>query len=603
MKHLLRKYFHVTSLRRKMILSFSLLIISALAALQAANTYQTYIILEQNLTDSVHESLRLGLSNIDYFFEDINNLASGILPEAEVQTALSEKVDYSSLETKSTLRALERTIKKYSATRPYVPKVYLVNLDNQILDNSLQGMAAPEINCDPQTSSLCLSDVHYAPYISQHTPVISFEKNIYSLYTGNQKLGRLIVDMDTRVINQVLYDFSLPMSGETFLINNKKTVLCRSGKYPLSNEEFVNALNFSISKKDGSIKINNEKFLCLTETSPLTGWTLCALIPYNLFARSIVIQMNLTLILFVICILAAIIISRPIINSMYKPIGMLITSMKEVEKGNLNSFVSYHNQDELLSLVEGHNSMLTQIRNLIEQVKNKERSKRQAELYALQAQINPHFLYNTLNSIRYLAKLHNTPDIRDITVSLIHLSSASLASDEFITISQELELANDYLHIQKVRYGEDVVDYECQITSPDIINYLIPRFSIQPLIENALFHGILPKGSGKIHTMLTRMSNDIIIDIYDNGIGMSPEKIEELNCLLEADQYQEYGNNSFEVRKLKNIGIENINHRVKINFSAEYGILLKANPAGGIHVRLKIPAIREDKRYEKSIHS
>ena len=97
MKHLLRKYFHVTSLRRKMILSFSLLIISALAALQAANTYQTYIILEQNLTDSVHESLRLGLSNIDYFFEDINNLASGILPEAEVQTALSEKVDYSSL--------------------------------------------------------------------------------------------------------------------------------------------------------------------------------------------------------------------------------------------------------------------------------------------------------------------------------------------------------------------------------------------------------------------------------------------------------------------------------------------------------------------------
>uniref|UniRef100_UPI0023F17F89 cache domain-containing protein n=1 Tax=Eisenbergiella massiliensis TaxID=1720294 RepID=UPI0023F17F89 len=319
MKHLLRKYFHVTSLRRKMILSFSLLIISALAVLQSANTYQTYIILEQNLTDSVHESLRLGLSNIDYFFEDINNLASGILPEAEVQTALSEKVDYSSLETKSTLRALERTIKKYSATRPYVPKVYLVNLDNQILDNSLQGMAAPEINCDPQTSSLCLSDVHYAPYISQHTPVISFEKNIYSLYTGNQKLGRLIVDMDTRVINQVLYDFSLPMSGETFLINNKKTVLCRSGKYALSNEEFVNALNFSISKKDGSIKINNEKFLCLTETSPLTGWTLCALIPYNLFARSIVIQMNLTLILFVICILAAIIISRPIINSMYKP--------------------------------------------------------------------------------------------------------------------------------------------------------------------------------------------------------------------------------------------------------------------------------------------
>ena len=586
MKHLLRKYFHVTSLRRKMILSFSLLIISALAALQAANTYQTYIILEQNLTDSVHESLRLGLSNIDYFFEDINNLASGILPEAEVQTALSEKVDYSSLETKSTLRALERTIKKYSATRPYVPKVYLVNLDNQILDNSLQGMAAPEINCDPQTSSLCLSDVHYAPYISQHTPVISFEKNIYSLYTGNQKLGRLIVDMDTRVINQVLYDFSLPMSGETFLINNKKTVLCRSGKYPLSNEAFVNALNFSISKKDGSIKINNEKFLCLTETSPLTGWTLCALIPYNLFARSIVIQMNLTLILFVICILAAIIISRPIINSMYKPIGMLITSMKEVEKGNLNSFVSYHNQDELLSLVEGYNSMLTQIRNLIEQVKNKERSKRQAELYALQAQINPHFLYNTLEIIRGIADGPSGDIIRNCCNALSRMFRYNLKGSNTVTLEQELEQSKYYIYIMQLRF-----DYLFQVEyriDETLLQYKIIKFSLQPFIENAIIHGFTDfQQEGTLSISILRNNDSRIqIQISDDGHGMSFDTLDGLKEAFSSIQ-------NSPSRRLENdgIGIANTHQRLLQYFGRDYEIRMESSLETGTVVTLLLPRV------------
>lgn len=192
MKHLLRKYFHVTSLRRKMILSFSLLIISALAALQAANTYQTYIIL--GTESDWFRSWITAVGAIKYWLFFWRYQQPGIRYSARSWSGRLHFIRKSGLQqsgNKIYPRALERTIKKYSATRPYVPKVYLVNLDNQILDNSLQGMAAPEINCDPQTSSLCLSDV-LAPYISQHTPVISFEKNIYSLYTGNQKLGSLL---------------------------------------------------------------------------------------------------------------------------------------------------------------------------------------------------------------------------------------------------------------------------------------------------------------------------------------------------------------------------------------------------------------------------
>ena len=147
-----------------------------------------------------------------------------------------------------------------------------------------------------------------------------------------------------------------------------------------------------------------------------------------------------------------------------------------------------------------------------------------------------------------------------------------------------------------------MVYYQCQITSPDITEYLIPRFSIQPLIENALFHGILPKGHGQITVVLSKMETFILINIYDNGVGMSKEKISSLNNLLENDQYQEYSSDSFEVRKLKNIGIENINHRIKINFSNKFGINLSTNPSGGIHVQMKIPVMKEEGYNENSIY-
>ena len=434
-------------------------------------------------------------------------------------------------------------------------------------------MVVPIINEDTDNGSLNLSDIHDAPYISQHIPVIPFAKNIYSLYSGNKKLGRLIIDIDTRVINQVLYDFSLPMKGEIFLLDNKNKLLSRSGTYSFNEQAFLDAVTYPFPSMDETISINHEKFLCLTETSALTGWTFCALIPYHMFAQSIIIQMSLTLILFIVCIFAAIIISRPIINSLYKPIGMLISSMKEVENGNLDSFVSYHNQDELLSLIDGYNSMLTQIRNLITQVKTKERSKRQAELYALQAQINPHFLYNTLDTIKWEARIRQVPRIAVLAENLAVILRKSISSKLFIPLKEELETIDSYVEVQEIRFTGRFL---CEKEIPDQLEEcLVPKMILQPLVENAIIHGLEGCENGYICIYAGREGDVLNISITDNGCGMSPEILAWINS---PEPEKRDGH----------LGLYNIMRILKLYYGNEYGLKAEVTE-DGTTVTLSLP--------------
>lgn len=597
LKNKLIQVFSITSLRRKMIVSFTGLLITVLLIIHITYYYQSYVTFEKNLTDSVHQSLKMGLTNIDFYFEDVNNLSTSILSEAYVQEILKYDFEKQDLDFRIRIRTLEKIISQYTSARPYIQKVYLINKNKEILDNSLNGMTITDDLYNDGSSAPRFSSIHKASYISSHPAVVSFIKNIYSIQYPKNKIGTLIADFNANVIEKVVKDFQLPMKGNIFLVDSSGGLIYKSGEADISESEFLDQIK-KLSDGNKMISIGPTKYICMAEASSNTDWRLISLIPYRSFSNSIIMQTNVVLFFIIIGVLASFIISRRIIYSMYRPIDLIITSMKKVEKGNLDSTVAYQNKNELLQLVEGYNSMLSKITTLIEQVKNKEQSKRQAELYALQAQINPHFLFNTLNSIRYLSKVYNAPEIRDITAALISLSSASLDSEKFITISHELELVNDYLYIQKIRYG-DILDYSCTLDEA-AGEYLIPRFSIQPIVENALFHGILPKGEGKILVSINMENNEIIISVTDNGIGIPELKLQEINNQLLSDEYKDYSNDVSEIRKLKNIGLENINYRIKMNFSGAYGLSLYRNAKSGLCVKIIIPAIKEASAYEKS---
>lgn len=578
-----------TSLRKKIFLSFTTLLIAALLLLQLVNSIQSYGLLEEKLTTSVLQSLKLGLMNIDFFLEDADNFASGMITEPEIQASLSTAYDHNSLDTKLMLRSLDRTIKRYSSSRPYLHKVYPVNQNGDILDNALHGMTLPSFY---HSSKLQLSAPHRALYMTSSPTVVSIRKDIYPLPPASGSHGMLIADLDFGIIEKTIQDFTLPMDGDTFLLTPEFELLSQSGtgKIPASELRLL-LQNEGLPSPGNTVKLQGTSYIALSETSDISGWHLVSLIPRSLFARSTAIQMKATLILFLFCMIAAVLISRKIISYLYEPLDLLTASMKKAEDGYFNSQVSYHRKDELLPLVRGYNSMLSRIQTLIEEVTGKERAKRQAELYALQAQINPHFLYNTLNSIRYLAKVHQVPEIRDTTSALIRLSRASLDSDKFIELQMETALVDDYLLIQSMRYG-NILNYCCTGMDEQLGCCLLPRFSIQPLIENALFHGILPKGSGNIHLNISGTDTLLTITVTDNGIGMNADQLAKLNETLHTELPEtSAAPDSGTFQRFKNIGIENINQRIKLNFGSKYGIKLTLLTEGGICAVMTLPRL------------
>ncbi len=226
--------------------------------------------------------------------------------------------------------------------------------------------------------------------------------------------------------------------------------------------------------------------------------------------------------------------------------------------------------------------MLDNIKKLIDQVYQAQSQKRNAELRVLQSQINPHFLYNTLDTIQWKALEHNAYDVADMINSLSVFFRLSLSGGkEFITVADEIEHVKNYLCIQKIRYM-DKVNYEINVEQA-VSRYLVPKMIIQPLVENSIYHGLKQKKNSGIITIKIFSEDDfIIIEVTDDGLGMSDEKLKELmKNLSQSIETEHYG-------------LYNINERLRLTFKDKYCIEITSIFNEGTTVSLKLPKITED---------
>ena len=267
-----------------------------------------------------------------------------------------------------------------------------------------------------------------------------------------------------------------------------------------------------------------------------------------------------------------------------KPINRLVHSIKKVEEENVHHEVIVDREDELGYLSKCFNEMSKEIDNLLNRVYKEELTRREAELKALQAQINPHFLFNTLESINWMAQLNNVPEIRDMVTSLGALIEASIGKgNPMVPLSKELKYIDSYLLIMKNRYGERL-SYESDIDT-SLLGQEVPKLILQPLIENAIYHGIdKMRKKGTIKLTICKKEQDIYIEIMDNGKGMLPEEVKDLNKKFKEDR-DDYilGDNR------KSIGLANVNGRVKLFFGMEYGLQIESEYEVYTKMKLYIP--------------
>ncbi|MDQ1909192.1 sensor histidine kinase [Paenibacillus sp. GD4] len=264
------------------------------------------------------------------------------------------------------------------------------------------------------------------------------------------------------------------------------------------------------------------------------------------------------------------------------PLERLRILMKRAELGDLKAYWIGRQAGELNELGEGYNQMLNRLEELIKQVKREEGLKKEAEMEALKYQLNPHFLYNTLNTIKWVAKMHRTPQIGEVVTALVRLLQASLGKKgDFITVREEVELLRDYMHIQTFRYGEKIkLSIEVDPLSSDC---LLPCMLLQPLVENAIVHGIEPaKKDGLISIRVwVEPERDLLIcEVEDNGIGLNEPRQEEAAGGRAASGVRE---------RMSGIGLQHIREKIKLYYGNGYHMHLFGKPGEGTLVRLTLP--------------
>ncbi len=284
----------------------------------------------------------------------------------------------------------------------------------------------------------------------------------------------------------------------------------------------------------------------------------------------------------VFSVVAAWVISRGI----YIPIKKLHDMTTTITRNDLQALVTHDNVDEITELGLSFNIMVGRIRELLDAKVKEQENLKKAELRALQAQINPHFLYNTLDTIIWMAESKKTDQVIEIVRALSSFFRLSLSKGrDWITVGEEVERTRSYLTIQKMRY-RDILDFRIEMDEGVASNSIL-KLILQPLVENALYHGIKNKRQGGTIVVRAkqRSRDEVLLQVEDNGIGFTPEKLAQLQ--------EELNDDSGDIRLESGFGIDNVNKRIRLYYGKQYGVSIESDYQAGTCVSIVIPARRE----------
>lgn len=440
-------------------------------------------------------------------------------------------------------------------------------LDSEILDNLRTNLAFQFLG----------------PFQISGEPTFVVLKSITNI-DNTKYLGALVLLIKEANISSVFRNLPDSSSRYFYITNEKRQILSSSSSKGIyedfSSYAGIDPTKYKTLAETGSqiFSINNTDFLFICKSSPALNWKVINLIPLeNLTLDHVVILHNILIISIVVFILS-VVFSILCTSTVTAPIQRLVDKMKSASAGKLDISVSYSSNDELAVLYNQFNLMMQKIQTLLNDIYEEQNAKQKMEVQLLQSQINPHFLYNTLNTIKSLIEL----DMKEAAVKAVSAMSTfyrnSLSKGQFIIpLRQELILTEQYLYIQNLRYM-DFVDYEITYESSwEDHGAEIPKLTIQPVVENIFVHG-LTNQMCHIHLNVSIKNNTIYISISDNGSGIPREKLTELNRSIRDFKTARYS-----------FGLPSINHRISLLYGENYGLTIKSSPENGTTVTIAIP--------------
>lgn len=571
--------------------NFLLITISLMLVFGMGASVMSYAMFSDNLrANSIHSSetnLQFMCNEIDTNLNSVYDLAFWSRTNAAISSYISTSPDSNSYNA-LTKNASDRLAEEYLSTAAYryIPQIIIANAGGT---KYLQKYSSASYSTDRGVISIIKDLPYYEELMSakdytfhvgvQNNPfsrtpekVIPILRPIESAYSNDQ-IGILFVQISLSLFTDPLSRFSVHEDLPVYLTICDENY-CIEGKSLTKAEQNENArtIEHPDTASNDAIVYNDLFDAGLYVSLPLDADGCYISIPVDLsnWGTSFYGFLAILALILMFIIVIGLLLIRLLNNSVTKPVTLLKKQLAVVAAGDFapNPDIEWNN--ELGDIGHEINLLAEDISNLMDEKIANEKEKKDQEYRILQSQINPHFLYNTLNSIKWMATAQRATGIAEMTTALAHLlKSIAKGTTSIVSIETEFQLLDDYFTIQKYRYG-GAVTMEYQIDDPALLQNQILRFTLQPIVENAIFHGIEPKGSsGHIHIHLFLTDEGAVrIDVTDDGIGMDETTI---RSVLSGETS---GRSSF----FKQIGIENVNKRILYTFGKEYGLGITSTP-------------------------
>lgn len=587
----------VKRIRFRITIYFSLIIFLIISAISFSISYIFSNEIITQTSSVVQQKMGLITRDIDEKLTAIRNLYYNIRSNDLIEKTITSKY-ISEDEEANKAKAISGILSSFSSGDNTIASIIAVDLSNRVLDPVFSNYLFSKSILENEDYKDFLKKNYFSKFSAPSTfPIIASnpeEKDKQTItYFGQllkksdySKIGYVLINIKKESLFSDIKPYSSEVFDACYIINKDGKLIYQIGNIAFP-QNILTPSGPETYDFQNTTEIKGKKYLVFNQKiKSYSDWSVVGLLSNDRLTKNV---LSMNLIIYAIglfCIFLVIFIGFYISKRITEPILEVNNAMSKFEKGEWPEEINTKAEDELKYLVKGFNGMVKNIKNLIDEIYKEQEDKKKAEVNALQfqleslqSQINPHFMYNTLNAISYLALRKGAEDIREMIQSFNILLRASMStSKEFITISEEIDCILSYLKIQECRY-DNIFEFTYKVPE-DMKHYKIPRLILQPIVENSLFHGIAPKNShGNIKVEFISENDRIKVSVIDDGVGIRKSAIPEIIKK----------GNSRNKSSFNNIGLVNVDERLKLYFGEEYRLKVYSSIGIGTCIEFYIP--------------
>ncbi len=577
--------FRKFSIKTRLVIALLMISIIPLVGISGYSFHIFSAALQEKLSASISQTLSMINLNMVSEIEKYQYLCGSICISEEIKKGLLKK-DMTDMEKNQAILEIQSMIRNKIIYPAQAKNITVYDTDGNIFyDLGYDGFYQKDVDRILSQLEEQDQDVWAYAHTYRDRNILVLGRRIYEHYSKSRVIGYTLISIEEKIFSKtVLEPVGLSDSSNIMYMNLDGTVLSSWNRSialgEKTDEELLKKIQERLPKKTDSFSIheNGEEQLVTYIFNKNLNQLFVYTMPYHYINSEVYAMLKQILVVVMFLVLLCIGIVAMVYQGIMSPIKRMLEFCREVSEGKLSVRIQDKHKDELSRLSGSMDHMADTIEHLMDQQKTQEKKKRELELQMLQYQLNPHFLFNTLNSLRFVAAMHKDQIVSDGIQALSSLLQNTLTNkNEYITIQEELENLENYFSILRIRYAGSF-EYSFHVEEDELLSCLVPKLILQPLAENSVMHGSSDNGTVmEIQITCWRENKDVMIELSDDGKGF-----EVTDDALAPHPER------------KRIGVANVNDRIQLNFGRKYGLKIDSQPGKGTTCTLTLPELYAD---------